>query len=185
MGMCPSGSSSVPAVDARGDHGVGQKKREASLFASPNFTCHRHASAGLQESRRPSVPHAAARRSHPRHHDARGVRKRHNHHVRCHFAPNKTRSACDSSSGTPWVAPPTASCTSWRWRTKPTSLSASTICSAWGRGCPSSPTCHPTANTTCECVSGPDLFYSCFQPRCRNICFACATWMPSAACPLF
>jgi hypothetical protein len=28
--MCPSGSSSVPAVDAPGDHGVGKKKREAS-----------------------------------------------------------------------------------------------------------------------------------------------------------
>lgn len=31
LGMCPSGSSSVPAVDARGDHGVGHKKREARL----------------------------------------------------------------------------------------------------------------------------------------------------------
>lgn len=28
LGMAPSGSSSVPAVDARGDHGVGLKKRE-------------------------------------------------------------------------------------------------------------------------------------------------------------
>ncbi len=33
LGMCPSGSSSVPAVDARGDHGVGQKKREANVTA--------------------------------------------------------------------------------------------------------------------------------------------------------